>query len=135
MVEECIFCSIAGHEVPAGLVYEDKRAIAFLDARPVNEGHTLVMTRKHYENIYEVPDEELAYLFKIVKKVANAVKNSEKADGISIFQNNGKAAHQVVFHFHVHIIPRYEGQNSQRNREIAEQSELDKVAARMREFI
>lgn len=135
MVKECIFCSIAGHEVPASLVYEDKRAIAFLDARPVNAGHTLVITRNHYENIYEVPDEELAYLFKIVKKVANAVKKSEKADGISIFQNNGKAAHQVVFHFHVHIIPRYEGQNSQRKREIAEQSELEKVAARIREFI
>jgi len=135
MVEECIFCRIARNEAPASLVCDDDEVIAFLDARPVNEGHTLVITRKHYVNIYEAPDEEVAHLFQIVKKVATAVKESEKADGISVFQNNGRAANQVVFHLHVHIIPRHEGQSSQRNREIVEQSRLDEVAARIREFI
>jgi diadenosine tetraphosphate (Ap4A) HIT family hydrolase len=135
MVEHCIFCRIARNEAPASLVYDDNKVIAFLDAKPVNEGHTLVVTRNHYLDIYEAPDAEVAHLFKIVKKVAYAVKKSEKADGISIFQNNGRAADQVVLHLHVHVIPRYEGRNSQRDREIVEQSRLDVVAARIMEFI
>jgi histidine triad (HIT) family protein len=135
MVEHCVFCRIARNQASASLVYDDKEVIAFLDARPVNEGHTLVITREHYKDIFEAPDAEIVHLFKIVKKVAYAVKKSEKADGISIFQNNGRAANQVVFHLHVHVIPRYEGQSSQRGREIVEQSSLDKVAERIRKFI
>lgn len=135
MVEHCVFCKIARNEAPASFVYEDEEIIAFLDARPINEGHTLVITRKHYEDIYEAPEEEVGHLFKIVKKVAHAVKKSEKADGISIIQNNGRAANQVVFHLHAHIIPRYERQNSQRQRETVGQDELDKVATKIRKFI
>ena len=135
MVADCIFCRIARNEAPASLVYDDNEVIAFLDARPVSEGHTLVITKKHYPSIFEASDEEIAHLFKIVKRVAYAVKKSEKADGISVFQNNGRAANQVVFHLHVHVIPRYEGQSSQRSREIVEESRLNKVAARIREFI
>jgi diadenosine tetraphosphate (Ap4A) HIT family hydrolase len=135
MVEYCVFCRIARNEAPASFVYDDNEVVAFLDARPVNEGHTLVITRKHYVDIYEVPDEEIAHVFKIVKRVAYAVKKSERADGISILQNNGRAANQVVFHLHVHIIPRYEGRSSQRGRDMVEQGKLDKVAARIREFI
>jgi len=135
MTEHCVFCKIARNEAPASLVYDDNEIIAFLDARPVNEGHTLVITREHYVDIYDTPEEEIAHLFKIVKKVAYAVKKSEKADGLSIFQNNGRAANQVVFHLHVHVIPRYEGQSSQRTREVVGQSRLDEVAARIKEFI
>jgi histidine triad (HIT) family protein len=135
MAEHCVFCKIACNDAPASLVYDDNEVIAFLDARPVNEGHTLVITRGHYIDIYEAPDEEIAHLFKIVKKVAYAVKKSEKADGISIFQNNGRAANQVVFHLHVHVIPRYEGQSTQRTREVVDQSRLDEIAARIKEFI
>jgi diadenosine tetraphosphate (Ap4A) HIT family hydrolase len=109
--------------------------MAFLDARPVNEGHTLVISRKHYENIFEIPDEELANLFKIVKKVAAAVMKSEKAEGLRIVQNNGSAAHQMIFHFHVHIIPEYEGQDRYRSRETPAQSELERAAAKIRKFI
>jgi histidine triad (HIT) family protein len=135
MAEYCVFCKIARKEAPASLVYGDDEVVAFLDARPVNEGHTLVITRKHYVDIYEAPDEEIAHLFKVVKRVACAIKKSEAADGISIFQNNGRAANQVVFHLHVHVIPRYEGQISQRSRDVAEQARLDKVAAKIKEFI
>lgn len=130
-----MFCRIARKEEHASFVYEDKDVVAFLDLRPVNEGHTLVVPRKHYENIFEVPDEEVANLFKIVKKLAYGVSKSEKAEGISIVQNNGEAAHQIVFHFHVHIIPRYEGQDSLRPRGTVEQSELDRVAAKIRKFL
>jgi histidine triad (HIT) family protein len=109
--------------------------MAFLDARPFNIGHTLVIPRRHYENIFEIPDEELASLFRTVKKVATAIMRSKKAEGIKIVQNNGSAAHQLIFHLHVHIIPEYEGQGSYRRRETPEQSELDLIAAKIREFL
>jgi diadenosine tetraphosphate (Ap4A) HIT family hydrolase len=134
-LEDCVFCRIARKEEHASFVYEDKDVTAFLDSRPVNEGHTLVVPRKHYETIFEVPEEEVANLFKIVKKLAYGISKSEKAEGISIVQNNGEAAHQIVFHFHVHIIPRYEGQDSHRPRETVEQNELDRVAAKIRKFL
>ena len=73
--------------------------------RPVNEGHTLVVPKKHYENIYDIPEDEIAYLFKIVKRVAHAVRDAMAAEGIRVVQNNGWAAGQVIFHFHVHVIP------------------------------
>jgi diadenosine tetraphosphate (Ap4A) HIT family hydrolase len=78
---------------------------AFLSNRPVNEGHTLVIPKNHYENIFDLSEEDTAYLFKIVKRVAHAVRDATISEGIRIVQNNGEAAGQVVFHFHVHIIP------------------------------
>lgn len=105
MTEECIFCKIIRKEVPANIVYEDEKVMAFLSIRPVNAGHTLVVPKKHYENVYEIPEEEIAYLFKIVKRIAHAVKDSTDAEGIRIMQNNGEVAGQVVFHLHVHVIP------------------------------
>jgi histidine triad (HIT) family protein len=135
MSKDCVFCRIARNEEPASYVYEDENVIAFLDARPISEGHTLVVTRKHYENIFALPEEELAHLFNVVKRVALAVYRSEKADGISIMQNNGSAARQVVFHFHVHVVPRYVGRDSLMPRTVAEQIELDKIAARIRKYI
>jgi histidine triad (HIT) family protein len=105
MAEDCIFCKIIRKEAPANFVYEDDQVVAFLTNRPVNEGHTLVVPRKHHENIYEVPDEEIAYLFKTAKHIAVAVRDAMGAEGIRVVQNNGCAAGQVIFHFHVHIIP------------------------------
>ncbi len=89
----------------ANIVYDDEQVIAFLSNHPVNEGHTLVVPKKHYENIYDIPVEEAGYLFKIAKKIVHAVKEATGAEGIRIVQNNGKAAGQVIFHLHVHIIP------------------------------
>ena len=79
--------------------------VAFLSNRPVNEGHTLVVPKKHYENIFGIPEEEAAYLFKVTKRVAHAVKSAMDAEGIRIVQNNGWAAGQVIFHLHLHVIP------------------------------
>ncbi|MCL4430010.1 MAG: HIT family protein [Chloroflexi bacterium] len=104
-MSECIFCQIIHKQAPANIVYEDEHVVAFLSNRPVNEGHTLVVPKKHYENIYEIPEEEAAYLFKIAKRVAHAVRDAVAAEGIRIVQNNGWAAGQVVFHLHVHVIP------------------------------
>ncbi len=104
-MSECIFCQIIRREAPASIVYADAQVVAFLSNHPVNAGHTLVAPKKHYENIYEIPDEEAACLFKIAKKIAPAIKDATGVEGIRIVQNNGKDAGQVVFHLHVHIIP------------------------------
>jgi histidine triad (HIT) family protein len=104
-VSECIFCQIIQKQLPASVIYEDEYVVAFLSNHPVNEGHTLVVPKKHHSNIYEISEDETAYLFKIVKRVALAVRDSVEAEGIRIVQNNGEAAGQVVFHLHVHVIP------------------------------
>jgi len=105
MTEPCAFCNIAKKEAPASIVYEDEKVIAFMSIRPINIGHTLVVPKKHYENIYAIPEDEVAHLYTVVKKIAHAVQKAVNAEGIRIVQNNGEAAGQVVFHMHVHIIP------------------------------
>ena len=104
-MSECVFCQIIQKQLPANVVYEDEQVVAFLSNRPINQGHTLVVPKKHHANIYEISEDETAYLFRIVKRVVNAVRDSISAEGIRIVQNNGEAAGQVVFHLHVHVIP------------------------------
>jgi histidine triad (HIT) family protein len=104
-MSECVFCQIIRKQLPASVVYEDEQVIAFLSNRPVNEGHTLVLPKKHYENIYEISEDEVAFLFRVVKRVAHAVREAMVAEGMRFVQNNGWAAGQVIFHLHVHIIP------------------------------
>jgi histidine triad (HIT) family protein len=135
MTESCTFCKIARREAPASYVYEDEKVTAFLSTRPVSVGHTLVVPRKHYENIFEMPEEEVAHLFKIVKKMAYAVKKAVSAEGIRIVQNNGEAAGQVIFHLHVHIIPMYAEFPSLHSRETREASALEGNAKRIRQFL
>lgn len=105
MSETCVFCQIIRKEAPANIIYEDEQVLAFLSHRPVNVGHTLVVPKKHYINIYEISEDEAAYLFRVVKRVASAVRDAMGAEGVRIVQNNGEAAGQVVFHLHLHIIP------------------------------
>lgn len=104
-MSECVFCKIIQGQAPASKVYEDEQVIAFLSNRPVNEGHTLVVPKKHYENIYEIPEAEAGYLFMITKRIAQSVRDATETKGIRIVQNNGWAAGQVIFHLHVHVIP------------------------------
>jgi histidine triad (HIT) family protein len=101
----CVFCRIIQKQAPANIVYEDPDVIAFLSHRPINVGHTLVVPKKHYANLSEIPEEEAACLFKITRRLTPAVQAATEAEGIRIVQNNGEAAGQVVFHLHVHIIP------------------------------
>ncbi len=132
--EPCIFCRIVRKEAPASIVYEDEQVMVFVDIRPLNEGHSLVIPKEHYENIYDIPEQLNGHLHKIVKRAAVAVKEATKADGISIIQQNGKAAGQEVFHLHVHIIPRYARQKLGRFGEISdtEREKLEQVAANIR---
>ena len=131
----CIFCRIAQKQVPASLVYEDEKAVAFLDIRPLNEGHTLVISKEHYENLFDIPQELIAYLHGITKRVALAVKKATEADGISIIQQNGKAATQEIMHLHIHVIPRYDGQKLPSFSETSEadKEKLSQTAAKIRQ--
>ena len=105
-MENCIFCKIVKEEIPAEKVYEDEHTLAFLDIQPINEGHTLVIPKDHFENLYTLPDETLARMSLAVKKVALAIKEAVDADGINVGMNNEPAAGQVIFHAHIHVIPR-----------------------------
>ena len=132
----CEFCSIVRRETLASIVFEDDETMAFLDTKPINDGHTLVIPKKHYETIYEMPDDEIACLFRAVRNAALAVKSGMSADGITLLQRNGKAAHQHVFHVHVHVIPRYEGQKLPHPSGLSEVSRriLDEVARKLKQF-
>ncbi len=106
-MDECLFCKIVKGEIPSDKVYEDSNFLAFLDINPRNPGHALVIPKKHYETLFDMPDNETGDMLLMVKKIAAAVKNTMKADGISIGQSNGRAAGQVISHMHFHVIPRY----------------------------
>jgi len=106
-MNDCLFCKIINGEIPSDKVYEDERTFAFLDIMPNNPGHTLVVPKKHFENIFDTPNEELYGIFKTVKKVSKAINTAMGSDGINIAMNNKAAAGQIIFHTHIHIIPRY----------------------------
>jgi histidine triad (HIT) family protein len=123
--------------VPASIVYEDEKVMAFLDIKPLNEGHTLVIPKEHYENIFDIPRELIEYVHGVTKRIALAVEETTKADGISIIQQNGEAAGQEIFHLHVHVIPRYEGQKLPSFSELAEanREQLSQTAAKIRQHL
>ena len=104
---DCIFCKISKGEIPSRKIYEDDKIFAFLDIAPVNKGHALVIPKEHSENLLTMSEESAKDVFASVKKVADAVKKGVNADGVNIGMNNEPAAGQVVFHAHIHIIPRF----------------------------
>jgi len=105
---DCIFCKIISGEIPSYKVYEDDDTLAFLDIAPVNPGHTLVIPKKHYANLEEIPEDELCYLIKIAKKVGKAIKEGLGVKGYNLTMNNDPVAGQIVPHIHLHIMPRNE---------------------------
>lgn len=112
MKDNCIFCKIIDGRIPSTTVYEDAEFKAIMDISPANKGHVIVLVKEHVENIFELKDELAAKVFPVVSKIATAVKKTLNCEGINILQNNGTAAGQTVFHLHVHIIPRYDGDNA-----------------------
>jgi len=104
---DCIFCDIINGKSEAEILYEDENIISFLDIRPLNYGHTLVVPKKHYDNFLSLTSTELNYLINGLQTISRAVEKSVNADGFNIVVNSGKAAGQTVFHFHFHIIPRF----------------------------
>ena len=103
----CAFCQITKGEEEAAVAYEDDEHICIMDRHPINPGHILVMPKKHYATLFDMPSAEVGKLFILAADIAKVLVRVMKADGFNIGQNNGTAAHQLVFHVHVHIIPRY----------------------------
>ena len=108
-VDDCIFCKILADEIPSTVVYEDDLFRAILDVNPAARGHIIILPKNHAANLFELPDEEASKILIVAKKIAKAVMETYHCDGINILQNNGEASGQTVFHLHVHVIPRFEG--------------------------
>ena len=106
-MDNCIFCKIANKEIPGKIIYEDDVCMAFLDLSQATYGHTLVIPKQHFANILEVDDDTLSHLFKTVKKVAQTIMTKCHAQGLNVLTNTYEIAGQTVYHFHIHILPRY----------------------------
>lgn len=107
--ENCIFCKIANGEIPSKTIYEDEEFRVILDLGPATKGHALILPKDHYKDLFELPEEKAGKVMILAKKLATQMKENLHADGFNLVQNNGTCAGQTVFHFHYHLIPRYEG--------------------------
>ena len=133
-MDECIFCNIAEKKIASKFIYEDKTTMAFLDINPGAPGHTLVIPKKHYETIFDMPENESCGLFNTTTKVAKAINKIIGPDGINIFQNNRSAAGQLVNHVHFHIFPRFRGDgiDFKWRRVVLDSDDLDNIARKIR---
>lgn len=109
--DNCIFCKIANGEIPGRTLHEDDMFRVVLDVGPATKGHALILPKDHYANLYELPDEVAGEAMKLAKKMAKTMTDKLSCDGFNLVQNNGEAAGQTVFHFHLHLIPRYKDDN------------------------
>jgi histidine triad (HIT) family protein len=105
--EDCIFCKIIKGDIPCAKVFENEHVLAFLDISQVSKGHTLVIPKDHKENVYELTPEIAQEIFKVVPQISNSIKEQFSPVGLNLLNNNGEHAGQAVFHYHLHIIPRY----------------------------
>ncbi len=108
-MSDCVFCRIVAGQIPSTKVYEDEHALAFMDLGHVNPGHVLVAVKKHAANVFELEVAQAEAIARATVKIANALKKAFEAEGLSVYQANGKAAGQTVFHYHVHLLPRHAG--------------------------
>ena len=107
--DDCIFCKLANGVIPTNSLYEDDVVKVIFDAGPASSGHVLILPKEHFDNVYALDDDTAAHVFQVAVKVAKALKEGLNLEGLNIVQNNGEIAGQTVFHFHMHIIPRYKG--------------------------
>lgn len=105
--DNCIFCKIVNGEIPSHVLYEDEQFKVILDVNPATKGHALILPKEHYANLYELPEETAADAMKLAQRMMRKMTEKLDCDGFNIVQNNGEAAGQTVFHFHMHLIPRY----------------------------
>lgn len=134
--DTCIFCRIIGGEEMVSIVYEDDRAIAFLDVQPASQGHTLVVSKDHYETLFDLPEDLLTHCMSVAKRIAPGLRRAVAAQAINVFSANGRAGGQDVLHFHLHLIPIREGepfalQLPLDDAPVPMRSELDITAARI----
>ena len=109
--EDCIFCKLANGDIPTNTIYEDENFRVIMDASPATKGHALVLPKDHFDNIYDIDPDVLAKAVQVGQKVVKHATKVLGCQGYNLLQNNGEAAGQTVFHFHLHLIPRYEGEN------------------------
>jgi histidine triad (HIT) family protein len=129
---DCIFCKIVAGEAAAVKVTETEHALAFMDLFPATPGHTLVIPKLHYENLFEATPESLPHVHLLARRVARAIRSALRPDGLMVFQLNGEAAGQTVFHYHAHLIPRMAGSEFKlHGRQRAADAELDALARRI----
>ncbi|GBC74230.1 Purine nucleoside phosphoramidase [archaeon HR05] len=135
--DECIFCLIVEGKRDAAVVYEDDAMMVFMDKYPISNGHILVIPKRHHTTILDMESRDVGMLFALVHRVAKAVVSALNAQGFSIAQNNGKVAHQVVPHVHVHIVPRFIDEERGRwpSRRTATMDELRSIAERIRQHL
>jgi histidine triad (HIT) family protein len=135
---DCIFCKIVAGEIPAVKVLDEESVLAFMDINPSSRGHMLIVPKNHAENIFEIPESDLATLIKAVKKCAGAAKDALRAEGVTILQLNGKASDQIVPHLHIHVIPRWENDGlsvSTWEMKPGDMEEIQAIAWKIREHI
>ncbi len=111
--ENCIFCKIAAGDIPSKTIYEDEQFRVIMDISPATKGHALILPKEHYANLYEIPEEVAADAMKLAKKLAKKMTDALECDGFNVVQNNGEVAGQTVFHFHMHLIPRYKNDGNE----------------------
>ena len=131
----CVFCAIIRGQSPVAKVYEDNTFLAFMDKYPITSGHTLVLPKYHYGDLFQMTEDEVGNLYRVVHTIASAVYNATGAQGLNTGQNNGKAANQIVPHVHVHIIPRYEKDSRDGkwpSRKVSEYRQLEEIANRIK---
>ena len=116
MQDNCIFCKILEGDIPSFTVYEDELFKVIMDRFPAAPGHVLIIPKRHHENIFDMPANVATALYPLARKMSRVVKEAVGAEGINIVQNNGEAAGQAVFHFHLHVVPRHKGDGVQINR-------------------
>jgi histidine triad (HIT) family protein len=133
---ECIFCDIIEGKRSGHIIYEDEEHVAFLDIYPIDIGHSLVLPRRHYQQVTDMDAEKVGNLFSIIPKIAKGVIKTTQADAFSMAQNNGRAAKQIVPHVHVHIIPRYNHKGTiWTKRDIAKDGDLRILAEQIKKNI
>ncbi len=108
-MSDCIFCKISAGEIPSATLYEDDNFRVIFDVGPASKGHALILPKKHFDDVFSMDEETASKVFVVASKVAKAMKKVLNFDGMNIVQNNGTIAGQTVFHFHMHLIPRYKG--------------------------
>ncbi len=108
-MDDCIFCKIINKEIPTDIIYENDKVMAFLDIFPTSLGHTLIIPKKHFINVYDIEEDYLTEIIKVTRKLALAYKEIFGIDNLQLIHNAGKYGQQEVFHFHLHLIPRHEG--------------------------
>lgn len=133
-MEDCIFCKLANGVFETNTLYEDENFRVIFDASPATVGHVLIIPKEHYANVFEIPEDLAGKAYILAKKVAAVLKEVTGCNGVNILQNNGEAAGQTVFHFHMHVIPRYEEKIITWTQNEVDQEKVDNIIAKAKKL-